>query len=227
MPEALEMTWRDQRLTLLGCRALWWPAQGTLIVADLHLGKPASFRSLGVPAPEAITTGDLDRLSAIIASLDAPKLVVLGDLIHAANGRAECTMQAVARWRARWPALEVTVVRGNHDRRAGDPPPEWRFECVNGPWRLGPLLMVHEPDTPCAGPALAGHLHPAIAAAARTGPGGLRAPCFWFSERMAVLPAFGSFTGCQVVRPAIGDRLFVVGDNRVAEMAASPGLDSR
>lgn len=224
MPAALEITWRTERLTLLGCRALWWPAQRSLIVADLHLGKPASFRSLGVPAPEAITTGDLDRLSATIASLDDPRLFVLGDLIHAANGRTDCTMDAVARWRARWPSLEVTVVRGNHDRRAGDPPPEWRFECVDGPWRLGPLSLIHEPDTPCEGPALAGHLHPAVSAAARTGLGGLRAPCFWFRDRLAVLPAFGAFTGCHVVRPSIGDRVFAVGDGAVAEMPTTPSF---
>ena len=222
MPEALEIIWHNERLTLLGSRALWWPAQRALIIADLHLGKPASFRALGVPAPEAVTTGDLDRLSATIRSLNAPTLIVLGDLIHAANGRADCTMDAVARWREQWTSLEVTVVRGNHDRRAGDPPPEWRFKCVDGPWRLGSLSLIHEPDTPCEGPALAGHLHPAVAAAARSGPGGLRAPCFWFGERVATLPAFGSFTGCRVVRPSRRDRVFAVGDNSVAEVATSP-----
>ena len=34
---------------LLAQHALWWPAQGTLFIADLHLGKAATFRARGIP----------------------------------------------------------------------------------------------------------------------------------------------------------------------------------
>ena len=35
---------------LLPERALWWPAQRMLMVADAHFGKAATFRARGVPA---------------------------------------------------------------------------------------------------------------------------------------------------------------------------------
>jgi len=35
-------------------------------------------------------------------------------------------------------------------------------------------------------------------------------PCFWFGKDVAVLPAFGDFTGCAVVDAAEGDSVWVV-----------------
>ncbi|MBL0921995.1 MAG: ligase-associated DNA damage response endonuclease PdeM, partial [Phycisphaerales bacterium] len=207
-----------ERLTLLGSRALWWPAQRALIVADLHLGKPATFRALGVPAPEAVTAADLARLDQALDAVGAPRLFILGDLLHAAAGRAPCTLEAVANWRSARPALHVLVIRGNHDRRAGDPPHDWRFECADGPFPIGPFDLIHEPEQQAGRPALAGHIHPAVAAAPSSGPGRLRPPCFWISHSLAVLPAFGGFTGCRAVRAARGDRLFAVGDGSVVEV---------
>jgi len=43
----------------------------------------------------------------------------------------------------------------------------------------------------------------------------LRAPCFLLGERLALLPAFGSFTGMAEVRRGPGDRIFLVGPNEV------------
>ena len=57
------------------------------------------------------------------------------------------------------------------------------------------------------------------------GGAGMRAACYWFSETVGVLPAFGRFTGCAMVRPRDGDRVFVVGEGRVAPVGgACPGL---
>lgn len=36
---------------LLPQRALWWASEKTLLVADVHLGKGATFRALGQPLP--------------------------------------------------------------------------------------------------------------------------------------------------------------------------------
>ena len=38
-----------------------------------------------------------------------------------------------ARWRALRAELEIMLVRGNHDRHAGDPPDDLRINCVNAP----------------------------------------------------------------------------------------------
>ncbi|TXD50975.1 DEAD/DEAH box helicase, partial [Ralstonia sp. TCR112] len=40
---------------LLPERALWWPVQRMLMVADAHFGKAATFRARGVPVPAGST----------------------------------------------------------------------------------------------------------------------------------------------------------------------------
>jgi len=60
---------------------------------------------------------------------------------------------------------------------------------------------------------LAGHIHPAVRL---SGDGdSVRLPCFWFSPRVGVLPAFGAFTGSATVRPREGDQVFVIADGEI------------
>ena len=49
---------------LLARRAIWWPDEATLFVADVHLGKAETFRALGVPVPAGPTEATLRRLGA-------------------------------------------------------------------------------------------------------------------------------------------------------------------
>jgi hypothetical protein len=42
-----------EELLLLPQKAVYWPRAQMLIVADIHFGKAASFRALGVPVPAA------------------------------------------------------------------------------------------------------------------------------------------------------------------------------
>ena len=46
----------------------------------------------------------------------------------------------------------------------------------------------------------------------------MRAPCFHFGPRVAVLPAFGAFTGMHPVRVRRGDRVFAIGPDAVVEV---------
>lgn len=203
-----------ERVRLLPERALFWPAERTLFIADPHWGKTAAFRAGGLPVPGGTSDADLGRLAAALRRTGAARLVVLGDLFHASGGRTAETLAAVAGWRARHPELEILLVRGNHDRGAGDPPPEWGFRCVDPPYRRGPWALCHRPEeAPPGGYALAGHLHPGV----RLAGGGerVRLPCFWFGPRGGVLPAFGSFTGLQTVRPRPGDRVWVLAEGEV------------
>jgi DNA ligase-associated metallophosphoesterase len=209
-----------QTLVLLPQRGVWWPARGALLVADPHLGKPASFRDAGAPVPEAVTRRDLDRLSALIDALRPERLVVLGDFVHDRCAWRDTTMRQLAAWRGGHASTLITLVRGNHDRRAEDPPAALGVETVEPGWRLGPIAMHHEPTR--EGPALCGHLHPAITLHARRRADRLRAPCFWFSRSLGVLPAFGSFTGGAVVKAAPGDRVFAAGASSVIEVHPAP-----
>ncbi|HEX5633869.1 MAG TPA: metallophosphoesterase, partial [Gemmatimonadales bacterium] len=136
-----------ESLVLLAERALHWPARDMLLVADLHLGKAATFRAMGIPIPRGSTTDDLARLDRALARTGARELVVLGDLYHARAGReARSTMALLAAWRGRRPDLAIRLVRGNHDVGAGDPHAELDVRCVDEPWTEGPFTMRHHPQ---------------------------------------------------------------------------------
>jgi uncharacterized protein len=53
-------------LNLLPERAAFAPAAKTLFVADLHLGKAATFRAFGAPAPTGVSEETLRRLADLI-----------------------------------------------------------------------------------------------------------------------------------------------------------------
>ena len=203
-----------EEFVLLPERAAWWPAEKTLLVADFHLGKAASFRRAGIPMPEGTTSENVERLQRAVAASGAQHLVFLGDFLHSAEGRGQRTLEQFAAWRAAQRELAITLVRGNHDDRAGDPPQEWAMRCVDPGERLGPFALVHDPVPVAGAYALAGHIHPAMRLSERGGQS-LRLPCFWFGARVGVLPSFGAFTGSALVRPRAGDQVFVVADGEI------------
>jgi DNA ligase-associated metallophosphoesterase len=209
-----EIDIRGERLTLLPERAMYWARERTLFAADTHWGKAATFRAASLPIPEAMTDDDLTRLARMVERTGARRLIVLGDMLHARKGRSPETLGAIAAWRANHPGLGILLVRGNHDRGAGDPPKDWNVRCVDEPFELPPFVLRHKPGEPSNGYALAGHIHPA---ARLTGRGGqeLKLPCFWFQPHGAILPAFGSFTGTASIAPRRGDRVFVVADGTI------------
>jgi DNA ligase-associated metallophosphoesterase len=202
------------RLLLLPQRAAYLPEHRVLLVADVHLGKALSFRRLGLPVPGGTTAETLERLSAALATTGARRIVILGDLLHAAAARSAAAASAVAQWRARHAAVAWTLVRGNHDTRAGEPPAAWGLECLDGPLRLGGLALTHHPQPQDGAYVLAGHVHPAAVLGGR-GPDRLRLPCFHFGPRVGVLPAFGAFTGMHVLPRVPGDRVYVVAGDAV------------
>jgi len=206
-----------ERLLLLAERAAFWPARETLFVADFHLGKAASFRAAGIPMPAGTTSENVERLGRAIDRTRASRVVFLGDFLHSAEGRAARTLERFTAWREAHDGVNLTLVRGNHDRKAGDPPAEWRIDCVDAGASLGPFVLNHEPGASRAGYALAGHIHPAVRLSG-DGDESLRLPCFWFAKRHGVLPAFGAFTGSAVVRPRPGDRVFVIAEEEVVRV---------
>ena len=220
------LQWGGQSLLLLADPALWWPAGRTLFVADLHLGKEHVLQAAGLPVPAGTTDDDLDRLGDRVRELACRRLAVLGDLWHGRASRTEPVLGGLRRWRRTTGDLEVVLVRGNHDRWVGDPPDELGIRVVEGPWRLGPFVLRHEPTTEAdvEGEAfeLAGHVHPVVRL---RGPGGdrLRVPCFRFGLRRCVLPSYGGLTGGGEIRPRPGDRIFAVGEDEVVEVRTGPG----
>jgi len=207
------------RLRLLPQRAAFLPDHATLLIADAHIGKAVSFRRLGVPVPRGTTGETLARLDDLLAGTGAHRIVFLGDLLHSARGRGQATIDAVTAWRRRHARVELTLIRGNHDQHAGDPPACWGVEVLGGPLRLGGLALTHHPEPLTGAYVLAGHLHPAVLLGGRAHDR-LRLPCFHFGPTVGVLPAFGAFTGMHVIAPAPGDRVFVAAGDAVRLLPA-------
>jgi DNA ligase-associated metallophosphoesterase len=222
---AIELDCAGERLRLLPERAVWWPARQALLVADVHIGKAATFRALGQPVPAGTTEANLQRLQTLLHGLGASHLFVLGDFLHAPQARSPAVLAALAAWRERLAGVECVLVEGNHDRHAGALPGSLGIERVVGPLPLGPFVLSHGDRAAAGGYLLGGHLHPAFVLRGRAGER-LRLPCFVFGPGRGILPAFGEFTGSHGIEPGPADRIFVVGDGRVWQVPAAPGVDA-
>jgi uncharacterized protein len=222
LPSHATVHMAGELLHLLPAHALWWPARQTLFIADLHLGKAASYRAHGQPVPSGTTHENFARLDALIAAHRPLRLVVLGDFLHAASGRTAEVVRTLIEWRAQHAAVAITLVRGNHDGHAGEPPPEARIDAVREPWLLGPFACGHHPQHHPTHVVLAGHLHPVcrLRGPARDG---LRLPCFVIEPGQLILPAFGAFTGGHLLRAAPGRSFYAIGGHRVWAVPAGKG----
>lgn len=221
MTDELSIELAGEPVRLYAERALFWPRAGTLIVADLHLGKADHFRRAGIALPRGGTTLDLERLDALIERSGATRLLVLGDLVHGALPDAPWRA-AWVEWRRRHAGLRVELVAGNHDRRLR------RDAAVLDAMALGlhegslaeaPFVFAHEERDVVAGGAgyvLSGHLHPVVRL-----PGLPRLPAFRFGRSAGVLPAFTAFAGGFAIDPQAGDRVFVCAPGALVEVAGA------
>jgi DNA ligase-associated metallophosphoesterase len=215
------------RITLAGTtvvlaadRSLYLPDLQTLIVADVHWGKAAAFRALGVPVPHGTTSAGLATLTKALLRTKAAQLIVLGDLWHARAGMAPGTVQTITAWRETWRSLPITLVRGNHDLQAGDPPAALGITCVDAPMSFGPFALCHHPCESDVGYVLAGHVHP-VAQLFGRGRQKLTLPCFAFGERSGLLPAFGEFTGGAIIDRREYRDVHVIADDSVVALPST------
>ena len=190
-------------------------------MADAHFGKAHTFRRHGLAVPAPAEAAMVQRLDSLLKATGAQELVFLGDLLHGPWSQEPQALTALQGWRARHPSLELHLVRGNHDRHAGDPPAALDIQVHAGPLRRGPWALVHEPEEVAGAYALAGHVHPGVRLRERGGLS-LRLPCFRMTPRFGVLPAFGAFTGLHVQAPMGDDRVYAVIEDEALVVPLQP-----
>ena len=191
------------------------PRSRTLLVADAHIGKAVSFRSLGVPVPRGTTSETLARADARWSPTPARSAIVfLGDFLHSARSHAAGDAGRAARAGARaHAALELTLVRGNHDDRAGDPPAAPRHHAWSTSRCCAGRLRAVPPPAADAGRLRAGR-PPASLRQRRRARASTACACRasgFGPAAVGVLPAFGAFTGMHPIRarrrrPRLRDR---------------------
>lgn len=201
------MSIQGETAWLLPQKALYWPREKMLVIADIHFGKAAAFRAQGVPVPRGTTTENLQALDALMLLHETEQIVFLGDFLHARASHASATVAAMLAWRLRHPALRLILVRGNHDLRAGDPSATLGIEMVDEPYMVAPFAFCHHPDIAADGYVLAGHVHPVFVLSSRHD--SLRLPCFLAGPARMILPSFGAFTGGHPVSAGAGEHVYV------------------
>jgi DNA ligase-associated metallophosphoesterase len=172
--------------------ALYWPEQGLLALADLHLEKGSSFAARGVLLPPYDSAAALMRLARLIARYAPRCVVALGDSFHDGGGPARLGRDDRESLHGLQRGRDWIWITGNHDP---EPAPD-----IGGTFEetlaIGALTFRHLPSG--AEGEIAGHLHPVARVAHRGRVVGRR--CFAADGKRMVMPAFGAFTGGLNVR---------------------------
>jgi DNA ligase-associated metallophosphoesterase len=199
MSESLEIEIAGEAIRLLADRAMFWIRERALLIADLHLGKADTFRSAGIALPSGGTRHDLRRLTALLSTTQATRLIVLGDMIHStANERR--WRESWDEWRAAHEFLRIDVVAGNHDRALESLGLDIHRHATQ--LTMSPFALRHAPKPGHDAHVVCGHLHPVVRM-----PGvAKRWPSFVLQDDQTILPAFSEFTGGSEI-DRVGKRL--------------------
>jgi uncharacterized protein len=202
----------DERIELFPQKALFWKNQNILLLADLHLGKINHFRKSGIAVPQKANDHNIETLMDLISLTKPHRIILLGDLFHSHyNPEWEVFGELVKHFSH----ISFELVLGNHDIMS-----ERQYERkgirVYDELVIGPFLLTHHPmdEIPEHVYNISGHIHPGVNLRGK-GRQSVTLPCFYFGDRQAYLPAFGSFTGLARIAPKKQDKVFVVADNKV------------
>lgn len=207
---------------LLDCTgAAWWPAERTLIFADIHFEKGSSFAERGTLLPPYDTRTTLKRIVAAMDAYAPARVIALGDSFHDGEAAGRLDGEERALLACQVLRTEWIWIEGNHDPH----PPAWLGGSVASEVAIGGLVFRHEPLSVAQPGEIAGHLHP-CATISRHGRS-LRRRCFAADLSRMVMPAFGAYAGgLSVADDAIAQLFagsfaaYMLGGRRVYAVAA-------
>ena len=177
-----------EEMRLVQGRALFWPRENAMLVADLHLEKASFYAGRGQMLPPYDSRETLERLALAIRETGARRVFALGDNFHDEDGAERLEPHAAGMLAALTRVTEWVWIVGNHDagsdREAGE---------LVGELDVGGLMLRHQAMPGETRPELSGHFHPKLTVTNR----GRRIarPCVVASEKRMILPAFGALTG--------------------------------
>lgn len=205
----------QQNLWLSAQRAIYWEEEKALIASDLHFGKTGHFRKWGIGVPQNIYKEDLQRLVNLLNHFRPKKLIVVGDFFHSS---ANTELAWFQRWRESFSSLEIILVKGNHDILQSSWYRETGIEVSQPTLQLSTFLFSHDR---CEASddvySFCGHVHPGIIVHG-LGKQSLRFPCFYFNEKLCILPAFSKFTGAVALDKNAAVAVYAIVENELVRM---------
>lgn len=215
----LRFKFHDQTLWLSPARCIFWEEECALILSDLHFGKSGHFRKSGIGIPQNIFKEDLQKLFAQIAFFKPKTLLIAGDMFHSSANKE---MDFFIKWRNDFPNLEFKLIRGNHDILTSQFYKDMNIDVVENKLLIKDFCFTHAIDSGCNDEknkhfTFSGHIHPGIKMNG-SGNQSLMLPCFYFSKKYAILPAFSAFTGLAKIKPSASDNVFVLLKTEVMQL---------
>lgn len=188
------LSFAGEEFALTQGRALYWPRERALLVADLHLEKASFFARHGQMLPPYDSRETLERLALAIRETGARRVYTLGDNFHDSRGTERLEPHAAGMLAALTRATDWVWITGNHDHA---------MEAAVGgtladELEIAGMVLRHRAQQGETRPELSGHYHPRLHLTVRSRR--IRRPCAVISRdgdgsgRM-ILPAFGALTG--------------------------------
>lgn len=180
-------TFHGADLIARGSGALWWPATGTLVVSDLHLGKSERMaRRGGALLPPYESRDTLARLEAELTIAAPCRVICLGDSFDDSDVVRGLAQPVAERLHDLCTRCDWIWVEGNHDPGPSNLPGR-HCQSVTDEG-----LSFRHIATKASG-EISGHFHPKARVSLKGG--GISRPCFLLDRHRLILPAFGTYTG--------------------------------
>jgi len=208
----MQITLLDKAIKLLPESAAVLPLSRTLVIADVHLGKSATFRSKGIPIPEGDTQNDLSTISTLILKHDIKQLVIAGDLVHSQLGLTDDILCILQKW-IQSTEIPITLTEGNHDKQTSLHELDIN---ITSDLMIDGIQITHYPEDLSSQQAgIAGHLHPSIQLKESARKKMTFKGFHIKQSQHLILPSFSPFTGNHPISSKQGDTFIATIDHQL------------
>ena len=210
----------EQTLWLSPARCIFWEEEKALILSDLHFGKTGHFRKSGIGVPQNIFKEDLQRLFTQIQFFKPASLLIAGDMFHS---HANKEIDFFLKWRNNFKEIYFHLIKGNHYVLSNKFYEEADIRVSKQRLSIKHFCFTHDISAKCDDEEVetdftfSGHIHPGIKVSG-VGKQSFMLPCFYFSKKYAILPAFSAFTGLAKIKPSASDHVFVLLKSQVMQL---------
>lgn len=199
VPVSFALPFCGDEFVLTDSRALYWPRENALLVADLHLEKASFYARHGQLLPPYDSRETLERLADAVRKTGARRVFSLGDNFHDSQGPARLEPHAEGMLAALTRIVDWVWITGNHDPA---------MEAKSGgtiaeELEVAGMVLRHMAKPGETRPELSGHFHPRVQV--KVHHRHIRRPCLVVAHNGAgsagagsgrmILPAFGALTG--------------------------------